>query len=427
MTELRSSVGSNIRNESHVPPIYTKTWFHTGAYIDNARISQFLAHEYFGAPLGGSDDEPFDTYFSTLLPDTVFPLEVSTLQARREACRALKGQTLRSEVYSVDGNPKPYTIAERNYTIEVLQGQPDSHLHCAYMVHAREVINYTLDRQLDLDPRIQHEMLLQVDAYGQAMKSLKIVYGRLPGKTALTGGDRDIQEKTLMIYDETDYTNSVIDSDTNLLPRVFQTRSYQLYGCRPQSGQPMFQIQEFIGENFEAVTGRPTVPFETVITDESLGQKRLLRCSQVLYRKDDLSEFLPPGEIGSMAIRGETYQLSLTRGMLASTYKRSQAAVVENLISNPNQIIGGNGGHQGGYVDLEANGNWWIPSGRLIFHPGPNPTGNEELSEARAHFFQPRQHISPFNQRDTIAYDFHDLFPRQTEDAVGNITECLTD
>src|SRR2546421_8639836 len=35
----------------YVPPTYTKTWFHTGAYIDRQNISQHFAAEYYaGAP-----------------------------------------------------------------------------------------------------------------------------------------------------------------------------------------------------------------------------------------------------------------------------------------------------------------------------------------------------------------------------------------
>ncbi|MET1161991.1 MAG: SpvB/TcaC N-terminal domain-containing protein, partial [Pseudoxanthomonas sp.] len=41
---------ANIDAASHVPPVHTKTWFHTGAFFAGAEISLHLAHEYYGAP-----------------------------------------------------------------------------------------------------------------------------------------------------------------------------------------------------------------------------------------------------------------------------------------------------------------------------------------------------------------------------------------
>ena len=32
---------------SHVPPVLTETWFHTGAFLDESRISQQFEHEYY--------------------------------------------------------------------------------------------------------------------------------------------------------------------------------------------------------------------------------------------------------------------------------------------------------------------------------------------------------------------------------------------
>ena len=38
---------TNIDAASYVPPVLTKTWFHTGAYLDGARISRVFAEEYY--------------------------------------------------------------------------------------------------------------------------------------------------------------------------------------------------------------------------------------------------------------------------------------------------------------------------------------------------------------------------------------------
>lgn len=47
---------ANLEEASHVPPVLTKTWFHTGAYLDRGRVSRQFAHEYYREP-GLTDDE----------------------------------------------------------------------------------------------------------------------------------------------------------------------------------------------------------------------------------------------------------------------------------------------------------------------------------------------------------------------------------
>jgi hypothetical protein len=40
-------VGTNEEESSHVPPVQTRTWFHTGAFIDREHLSQLFAEEYY--------------------------------------------------------------------------------------------------------------------------------------------------------------------------------------------------------------------------------------------------------------------------------------------------------------------------------------------------------------------------------------------
>ena len=69
--------------ELHVPPVHTKTWFHTGAWKAGAKIAKQYAHEYWQGDVK-----------AVPLPDTILPGGLGAEEAR-EACRALKGQILR--------------------------------------------------------------------------------------------------------------------------------------------------------------------------------------------------------------------------------------------------------------------------------------------------------------------------------------------
>ena len=155
---------TNIDEASHVPPVLTKTWFHTGAYLQGEEIGRQAMHEYYGAP---KRDDPnyeaaFEAFEATLLPDTVMPDEhllpdgtrsprALSAEEERQSCRALKGSILRQEIYALDGTDEedqPYSVSQRNYTVELLQPRYENE-HAVYFAHPRE----TIDHHYERDPR----------------------------------------------------------------------------------------------------------------------------------------------------------------------------------------------------------------------------------------------------------------------------------
>ena len=93
-----------------------------------------------------------DTVLPTtiLLPDgSRLPYDLSG-EEMREACRALRGSILRQEIYALDGtdeSDRPYSVSERNYTIEVLQPQGPNQ-YGVFLAHARETIDFHYERKL---------------------------------------------------------------------------------------------------------------------------------------------------------------------------------------------------------------------------------------------------------------------------------------
>jgi hypothetical protein len=78
-------------------------------------------------------------------PPSLPPL---TAVATREACRALKGQVLRQEVYAEDGTNLellPYTVSERSYCVRQTQA-PVGASHGVFLSFPREAIEYHHER-----------------------------------------------------------------------------------------------------------------------------------------------------------------------------------------------------------------------------------------------------------------------------------------
>ncbi|MDT5027545.1 MAG: hypothetical protein QOE61_3971, partial [Micromonosporaceae bacterium] len=195
----------NLAAALHVPPVHTKTWFHTGVYAGRDHVSDYFAGlrdptdqgEYFREP-GLTDDEARDL----LLPDTALPAGL-TPQEEREACRALKGSMLRQEVYADDAGPgvpadrtrragTPYTVTEQSFDLRTLQPRGDNQ-HCVFFSHLREAVRYHYERS-PADARIQHTLTLEVDAYGNVLKEADVGYGRRP-QVRLVDDDVNVQQE----------------------------------------------------------------------------------------------------------------------------------------------------------------------------------------------------------------------------------------
>ena len=188
-----------------LPPVRTRTWYHTGAYFDGADIARHLGAEYYQldpqAPQLGA---------------TVLPAQASA-EEEREACRALRGRILRQEVYALDDSPAaahPYTASEHRYQVQLLQPR-SGRAYGGFQAWELEALACHYERD-PADPRVSHQLTLEVDDYGNLTKSATIGYPRRVPAFAE-------QAATLITYTEADVIN--VTGQARLVPGS---------GCRPR-------------------------------------------------------------------------------------------------------------------------------------------------------------------------------------------------
>ena len=455
---------TNIDATSYVPPVLTRTWYHTGVFIDNVHISRLFESEYYregdaSEEVAGLTDAQLEAMLRDdwILPTTIrlpdetrLPYDLTGDEAQ-EACRALKGSPLRQEIYSPDGTDaedRPYSVSEHNYTIELLQPQGPNR-HAVFFIHARESIDFHYERTLYevngrklADPRVSHAMTLAVDDFGNVLQTVALAYGRRHDDPdpQLTSQDRGKQRHIRLMYTENHYTNAVQQEDAYRLPVLCDTRTYELIHVVPDSNQPpvtnLFRFDELAAKVQAASDGQHDLPYEdinAVGASTNAPYRRLLTWERVLYRKDDLSAVLPLGEVQTMALPFEQYKLAFTLGLLTGVYQRKNGNVTEALLPDLGSMLGKEGGYRRSN-DLKASGSfpvsdpddyWWVPSGQIFYSPNVNApnindTPAQELSYAQQHFFVAPRYRDPFGNTTIITYDDYVLLVQETQDPVGN-------
>ncbi|MCG7405327.1 SpvB/TcaC N-terminal domain-containing protein [Caballeronia zhejiangensis] len=424
---------TNVDAASYVPPILTRTWFHTGVYLGREHVSDFFAGLLDATDKGEYYREPGLTDAQArarLLPDTVLPSGWNA-EDEREACRALKGSMLRQETYALDGSdqePHPYVVIEQNFSMRRLQPHGDQR-HGVFLTFPREALNYHYERD-PTDPRVSHAMTLEVDAFGNVLRSLAIGYGRRVPDPALSATDQLRQAKIAITYSESEFTNDIDIANAHRLPLVSEVRTYEITGF---ASIALLSFDDWTRNNFQLIAGLIDIPYEST-ANPAQQQKRLIERVATRYRSDDLTALLPKDALQPRGTPGETYKLAMTPGLIASLYVRQPpgGGPVENLVSNAALVLGSTAADGGGYIDFEGDGNWWVQSGRAFYSTGANAanpaaTAAAELAAARAHFFLQRKFVDPFGNESTVQYDADDLLIAQGTDAVGNVTSAEHD
>ena len=373
--------------ELYVPPAHTKTWFLTGAFFGREGIEDRLSGEFYrGDPQAWA--RPASVYPDAItLPDGTPLAHPTSALEDQEARRALKGRVLRREVYADDGptlGGVPYSVEDYAYEVRLLQpihGRERPGLenpHGVFYAFERESVSTHYERN-QADPRVGHQLTLEVDPYGNVKRSASVGYPRrVPAYPE--------QGQNPILYTEADFANQPDGADSYRLGVPVENRVYEVTGILPSPASGPF-LPGDLGSRIQAAAG---IPYEGP-TDTSLGQKRLLGRTRFLYCADDLSGPLAPGDAGSRALPYQSYRMAFTQVLADQAFGTK---VTGTILAD-----------EGGYQSLD--GAWWIPSERQVFDP--------------ARFYLPVQFVDPFGHATSVSYDAHSLLVETTLDAVGNL------
>ena len=382
----------NLAPSDRAKPVVTRTWFHTGAWLESDRLESGYAAEYYGG----------DTK-AVRLRDTQLPTDLSPAE-QREAVRALKGRALRVEVYAMDAeggralNPQPYSVSERTCLMRCLQ-RKNQLPHAVFHAYESEALQYHYERE-PADPRVTHELALAADTFGNITRNANIAYPRRLS-------DHPEQVRCWATVSHAWFVNDVGNAKQFRVGVPIAESRYELVGLKPAAGEVLAAaaLDAVIENAVELPLGSPP-PSGSV--------KRLLELRYHAFWDDQIAKELPIGEIGQRALPHRQYALAFSQSMLDSTFGTDKK--LASLLSAAQSGLG--------YVRPPAlstdahlppapASSWWRTSG--------------VSTPSKAAFYQPIVHTDTFGAVTNFKRDVYSLHTIKSIDPRGNITAAKYD
>ncbi len=455
--------------ELYQAPVLTKTWFHTGAFLDRERILTHFKEEYWyeeynrrfpASPISITEPE---------LPDAQLSVDIKALigDEYKEALRACKGMMLRQEIFALDApdNPtdaelqlqmKPYTVATHNCNVQLSQPR-DRNEFGVFIVTESEAITISYERD-ETDYRLAHTLNTKIDDLGNILESASVVYGRQQAKVDadfqslsdnITDFSKDVlkndaaqkaqlqnaytnniqaakdeQTKTHIIYTQNSfakYNDGVTDFDDIDLPHVYRLRL-------PYEAKT-YELTEFpkvndlfkLAELEDALSHATEIGYHEIAVGAT--KSRLIEHVKTKYLADDLTA-LDFGFFDTLGLPYESYQLAYTPDLVTNIYSKQDGTELQAGGADVSSFIKA----KGNFTEFNNDGLLWIRSGFTHF----KENAGEAMANVRSRFFSPLAFEDPYGEITSVTYDTETitaggrnndgyyLFIKDTTDAIDN-------
>ena len=350
----------------HLPPVLTRSWFHTGAFLDRELLTRALVREYHvdagAAPIRENVIAPGTASLST--------------DDERDALRALRGSPLRKEIFSTA--PHPLAVTEWAYEARPLALRAGDRPG-VWLCHEVESREHHYEESPN-DPRTTRSLTLHVDELGAVRDTVAISEPRrVP--------EAEEQAARTMIYTHVDVVHRD-ERDSRHLGVPIHTEAFHAIGFEGVVDADLFAAFS-AAKRFELET-------------EGADTRRLERIqeSYVLYCDDAQSDSpLPLGEIATRPIPYRTYSLALTETLRERAY--GPDATIADV------------GKACALVGPDTEGRWFAPGPRVVVDPDQ--------------FFLPVEERDAFERGSKAKYDDAKLFVTELRDALENLTSFSID
>jgi RHS repeat-associated protein len=309
-----------------------------------------------------------------------------SLDAQREACRALRGQMLRSEVYALDKTEKesiPYLVEEKCFAVKQIQTIGENK-YGVFLVSDAEAISYHYERETS-DPRILHALTLHTDDYGNVLQSAQVAYPRraVTGVTTEQNCIKITETKAIYINNE--------GFSLNQIGINYESFQYEVENIAFTWDTPDKLDADTLKGELDAAS---VLKHHEAFTTEA--QKRLFQHQRSTFYSEDLLSELGFGSIAKHALPYKSYTAEFSDGFLTQLTQQQPGITAARLTNEAKYV--------------PADGMYWIPSERQVFNASA--------------FYLPTEVVDPLNHSTTLQYDSYNLFIESIKDALNYITQA---
>lgn len=362
------SSSDQTEREHYVAPIYTKTWYHTGAYKKAEDLVESYRKEFYQG----------DREALKITPQ-VFDENIISIEDKRQAYRAIQGQMLRQEVYGLDENPDlyqhPYSVTESSACVKLLSTNSSHKVfkYGIFFVNLQETINYHYERNC-CDPRIQHDFVLEVDEYGNVIKSASITYPR-----RIEPNNYSEQQKLHATLERNFYVNNT--KEFYLLGALYKSQAFEIGGLRVAvSGYTNINdLRTHVTQSLQN-----TIKFEENLNYTS-PQVRLLSESHNYFWNKEQTKNLALGLVTQQALLHHTEAIAFSDSQVKEVFAEKIAS--DQMLKDL------------GYK--KTSDFWWAPSPTQYYY------GSDK-------YYLPEKVIDVFGSETAVIYDQYNLLPIKT-------------
>ncbi len=306
----------------------------------------------------------------------------------REAARALKGKTLREEVYAEDGTPRaniPVTIANSRYNVGRVQSRSGK-VPAVFLPTVLETLTLHVEQGVAA-PRIAHTLTLETDELGNPLRTANVVYPRAIPDATIPAEAQAEQARRFVTLQTTTYSNDVETDAAYRLRLSVEERSFELTGL-PAPGDRIYLLEELDA----AIAAATEIAFETA--PSGLPERRVTSGLRTEFWDDDGVTALPFGAVAARALARRSLALAFTPGLIAQVHGGDIDAAAMTAA---------------GYEAIGTD--WWRPTSTVSYGA----------------FFQPVSVTTPFGDTGSVTYDADGLMIESRTDFVGNVTAFVND
>ncbi len=383
---------------THLPPVRTVTWFHTGAWEAEARLLATFASEYYS----GDPDAfaPAETSFDI----TIALAGGGTML--REAHRALKGKPLRQEIYAEDGlgptSSTPYSVTMSAWAVRTVRMRSGD-TPGVFLVTPSETLSYHYERNPD-DPRVEQQLTLAVDSFGVITRAATVHY---PRRTPSVGTLDAQQARGECRITRTEVIHDTAGTSQWHVGLPYRSRTWKLQPEASEDPSTFYadkvtaaDIAPLIALPVVTGSGSATTPVLAWDEAEPTDSAWLKKLSDTVTTYDDDGTELTAGTVGVRALVHQRVQLAFTE---------DQAADLLGRVGAPADL------EAAGYIELTAT-----PFLSLTDVAGTWARSGTQERDA-AHFYVTTALTDPFGNETTVAWHSSYLFPESVTDALGNV------